>query len=161
MTGGLEVPSAVSSEPRVVLLDARSTRTDADGLRSQARARTAASAGAHVARSYRYPFALIAWHTERVGVDIERVEPYDQAFAQSICTPTERSFALPTSPQRLAALWCSKEALSKALGDALHHDPRRLESPARWPDGRAGPWRAQALKAPVGYVAWVCWHVRS
>lgn len=161
MTTGVNETAALLDRPHVELLDGRDIRLDAAGLRDQARARAAACRCAYVARSYRYPFALVACHNERIGVDIERVEPYEQAFAESICTPTERSVVLPTSAQRLAALWCSKEALSKALGDALHYDPRRLESPAQWPDGRAGPWRAHALKAPVGYVAWVCWHVRT
>ena len=30
----------------------------------------------------------------------------------------------------MASLWSGKEALAKALGDALRYDPRRLESPA-------------------------------
>jgi hypothetical protein len=46
---------------------------------------------------------------------------------------------------------------SNALGDATRYDPRRLESPMCWPGGESGPWRADALKAPFGYVAWVCW----
>ncbi|HEY4897857.1 MAG TPA: hypothetical protein VII01_17440, partial [Solirubrobacteraceae bacterium] len=29
----------------------------------------------------------------------------------------------------LSSLWCSKAALSKALGDALRYDPSRLDSP--------------------------------
>jgi hypothetical protein len=147
--------------PTVELLDARSASLDGDGLRDWARARAAASGGARVARSYRYPLALVGWHTEPIGVDVERVEPYDEAFAESICTPSERSLARPRSAEELASLWCSKEALAKALGDARRYDPRRLESPAQWPGGEAGPWRARALEAPDGYIAWVCWRVRA
>jgi phosphopantetheinyl transferase len=112
-----------------------------------------------VARCYRYPFALIAWHGERVGVDIERVAPYDKAFADSVCTPSEGALALPRTAEELASLWCSKEALAKALGDARRYDPRRLESPIHWPGGESGPWRAASLEAPAGHVAWVCWRV--
>lgn len=147
----------LSAGPHVELLDATSRQLGADGLRNRARARGIAGRRAYVVRSYRYPFALIAWHTERVGVDIERVETYDQAFAESICTPAERSATLPTSAEDLASLWCAKEALSKALGDATRYDPRRLSSPACWQDGKSGPWRTRTLDAPAGYVAWICW----
>ena len=71
-----------------------------------------------VARSYRHAYALVAWHPEPVGVDIERVDAYDPEFAQSTCTPSERE--------------------------------------AR---GASGPWRASALEAPAGHVAWLCWRV--
>jgi phosphopantetheinyl transferase len=54
-------------------------------------------------------------------------------------------------------MWCGKEALSKALGDALAYDPRRLGSPLSWPDGRSGAWCAAELPAPAGHVAWLCW----
>jgi hypothetical protein len=152
-------PGAPESTPTVELLDARNASLDGDGLRDWARAQAAASGGVRVARSYRYPIALVGWHTEPIGVDVERVDPYDEAFAESICTPSDRSRARPESAEELASLWCSKEALAKALGDARRYDPRRLESPARWPCGEAGPWRARALEAPYGYVAWVCWRV--
>jgi phosphopantetheinyl transferase len=57
----------------------------------------------------------------------------------------------------VSSLWSSKEALAKALGDPLHYDPRRLESPMSWPGGRAGPWRAARLATPDGHTAWLCW----
>lgn len=104
--------------PSVELLDARLAPVDAEELRNWARSRAAHSGGAYVTRSYRHPFALIARHEGPVGVDIERIQPYDRTFAESICTPTERSVALPGTAPGLAALWCSKEALAKALGDA-------------------------------------------
>lgn len=157
MRAGLELTAPVAGEPHVELLDANSMSLDAHGLRAWARSRAAARGGTHVGRSYRYPFALIAWHDEAIGVDIERVEPYDETFAESICTPAECSAGLPRSAKQLASLWCGKEALAKALGDATRYDPRRLNSPISWPDGTSGPWRAAAPKAPAGYVAWVCW----
>ncbi len=55
------------------------------------------------------------------------------------------------------SLWSSKEALSKALGNALDYDPRWLEGPAAWPDGRSGPWRAARLDVGDDHVAWLCW----
>jgi hypothetical protein len=57
----------------------------------------------------------------------------------------------------LTSLWASKEALAKALGDAMLYEPSRLGSPQHWPRGQAGPWRAAELAAPAGHVAWLCW----
>ncbi len=152
----VEVPAGA---PTVVLLDARATGVDEAGLRAWARALTPDRPASHTVRSYRYPYALVAWHSEPVGVDIERVEPCDAAFADVICTPTERRDARVTADPDLflSSLWSSKEALAKALGDALRYDPSRLDSPMRWPDLRSGPWNAAALQTVPGHVAWLCW----
>jgi hypothetical protein len=148
--------------PLLRLLDARAAgATDEAALRELARAASAHADAPFTSRSYRFPFALVAAHSTAVGVDIERVEPCDGAFADSIRTPAERSSAGPSQAEDhdryFTSLWSSKEALSKALGDALAYDPRRLEGPAAWPDGRSGPWRALALDVPDGYVGWLCW----
>lgn len=138
-------------------------------LRAAVRALAAPVGLAYVSRSYRHPYALVAWHTDRVGIDIERVEPCEPDFAASICTPAELS-RLPgrertaererpagTWDAALISLWSAKEALSKALGDPLRYDPRQLEGPGGWPGGRSGSWRAAALDSPAGHVGWVCW----
>ena len=145
--------------PEVRLLDALEAGLDKPGLKAWARAESDNAGGLHSSRSYRFPYALIAWHSEPVGVDIERIEPFDRAFLESIRTPSE-----PADPpdgagadDYLASLWSSKEALSKALGDALSYDPRRLESPIAWPDGKSGRWRAAVLAVPAGHVGWLCW----
>ncbi len=94
-----------------------------------------------------------------MGTDIERIGPCDEAFAESICTPSERS-GVPGPFDRdiyLISLWSGKEALAKALGDAMAYEPSQLGSPAGWPLGRAGAWRAEELSAPPGHVAWLCW----
>lgn len=145
--------------PQVRLLDARSGGLGEMGLRELARSQPAAAGGTHVSRSYRYPYAVIAWHGASVGIDIERIECFVPGFASSICTPSETIdwSAIEAPDDHLASMWCSKEALSKALGDALRYDPRRLESPILWPGGRAGPWRAQRLAAPARHVVWICW----
>jgi hypothetical protein len=143
----------------VRLLDARAAGVDEPGLRAWARAEAERGAAARASRSYSYPYALIAWHDEAVGVDIERIESCDAAFADSICTPRERAEIAPDTC--LSSLWCSKEALAKALGDALRYDPRRLDSPMLWPGGRAGSWRAAAVDAPAGHTAWLCWRARD
>lgn len=162
MKAGVELTVDSGGGPRVELLDASRARLDPEGLRDWARTRAAAGCGGeHVARAYRYPLALVGWHTDRLGLDVERVDPYDQPFAESICTPWERSVLLPVCAEGLASLWCSKEALSKALGDAIGYDPRRLPSPLCWPGGESGTWRAVAIEAPAGYVAWACWRSAS
>jgi hypothetical protein len=150
-------PPSLAARPAIRLLDARAAGLDEAGLRAWARALCDASGAAYTARSYRYPYALLGWHGRRVGVDVERVERCDAYLATVICTPGERADRALRSDAALLSLWCSKEALAKALGDALAYDPARLEAPLRWPDGRCGPWRAVPLPAPPGHVAWLCW----
>lgn len=133
-------------------------------LREHCRELCARIEARHASRSYSYPLALVATHNNRVGCDIERVVPCEEAFADSIRTPTELAAADNDSDRadrdrNVTSLWSSKEALAKALGDALDYDPRRLEGPGLWPDGRSGPWRAQEIELPDGYVGWVCWCV--
>lgn len=150
--------------PGLAALDARQLGLSGPGLRAWARAGLAPPGAAHVSRSYREPFALVAWHQARVGVDIERIEGFDRAFAESICTPAElgRVRQRLVDDEFVASLWSSKEALAKALGDAVAHDPRRLDSPVGWADGRAGRWCAQRLEAvPPGHVAWLVWEEPS
>jgi hypothetical protein len=145
--------------PGVKLLDALAAGLDERGLRAWSTAEAARVGAPYTSRSYRYPYALMAWHTEPVGVDIERIEPFDRALIESIATPAERRlFTDDFYPDALlASLWSSKEALAKGLGDAVRYDPRRLDSPVLWPDGRAGPWRAVLLPLPAGHTGWLCW----
>jgi hypothetical protein len=159
--------ATVEGGPEVRLLDASGSGLDEAGLRAWAReqcaARIAEGAGSarrvHESRSYCFPYAVVAWHETPVGVDIEHVGRCDEAFAASISAPEERAdYASVADPDSyVTSLWSGKEALAKALGDALSYDPRRLVSPLRWPDGRAGAWRALSLPVPAGHVAWVCW----
>lgn len=143
--------------PEIRLLEAGDAGLPEAELRSWARKLAPAAAAPYSSRSYRYPYALVAWHDQPVGVDIERIEPVDAEFACSICTYSE-SQRFPVVDDRLvASLWCGKEALSKALGDPLIYDPRRLEAPLLWLDGKAGPWQAAELSVIEGHVAWLCW----
>lgn len=148
-----------ASVPHVSLLDAGIAGLGAQGLRDWARRLAATSRAPYTSRSYRYPYALVACHRQPVGTDIERIGPCDEDFAELICTPSERSG--PPGPfdrdSYFTSLWSGKEALSKALGDAVAYEPSRLGSPACWPHRRAGPWRAEELNVPPGYVAWLCW----
>jgi hypothetical protein len=153
--------------PHVVLVDASAaarvgTRpADAQelALRDWSKEFSAQAGATHSSRSYRLPLALLAWHSAPVGVDIERLTRCDDAFAESIQTPRERDTLRVQGDRHLhfTSLWSGKEALSKALGDALAYDPRRLEGPLGWPDGRSGPWRAAPLEVDSGHVAWACW----
>jgi hypothetical protein len=150
------------STPVVRLLDARRDGLDVAGLRARARAVADALGRSHATRSYRFPYALVAAHDGPVGVDLERVEHVDRGFAVSIATPEElAALDAGEAGDDLAAwaiaLWSGKEALAKALGDALSYDPRRLPSPLRWPNLRAGAWRAVPLPVPARHAGWLCW----
>jgi 4'-phosphopantetheinyl transferase superfamily len=182
MTGALELPAqhtvllaelAVTGPsgeraPRVFLADAstpsptsmRAADPREDDLRALARGTSDTCGAPYNSRSYCFPRALVASHTAPVGVDIERVQACGKAFADSIQTPSERAAGSPPGDPdyHFTSLWCSKEALSKALGDPLAYDPRRLEGPGAWREGRSGPWRACALDVGAGYLAWLCWH---
>jgi hypothetical protein len=146
--------------PEVRLLHACASGLELRALRACARAETDASEAPYVSRSYSHPYALVAWHSAPVGVDIARIEPCELAFVNSICTPSELSGLCDVTDldRHAAVLWCSKEALSKALGDAVDYDPRRLDAPTCWPGGRSGPWRARPLAiAATRHVGWLCW----
>jgi phosphopantetheinyl transferase len=145
--------------PRVWLLDASHSGADADALRQWAREQTARSGLSYVSRSYSHPLALAAWHRAAVGVDVERVTRCDAELADVICTPAEREVVVgvPCRDRLLSALWSSKEALSKALGDALDYNPARLDAPMRWPQHRSGNWTCAPLPVPATHVGWVCW----
>jgi 4'-phosphopantetheinyl transferase EntD len=150
------------AEPTVRLLAARDGEQLGD-LATRARALAATTRAPHACRSYRFPYALVAWHDAPVGVDLERVEPCDDAFARLTCTPAERAAVSAHAPGTtrdafLTSLWSGKEAMAKALGDALRYEPSRLEAPLRWPAGRAGRWHARAVDAvPAGHVGWLVW----
>lgn len=130
------IPGIVIEAPAVRWFSARTAELDERGLHHWVRAWSKELQAPHVSRSYSYPYAVVAWHTEPVGVDIGRVTAFE----------AERT-----------SVRCSKEALANALGDALEYDARRLEPPTMWADGEAGPWRTIKLDAPLGHVAWVCW----
>jgi len=146
--------------PEVRLIDARWAGLDEAGLRTRARAVTAGGGGAYESRSYRHPYCIVAWHCEPVGIDIERIQSFDPAFTSSISTPAELADPPPSARELdryTSSLWCSKEALAKALGNPLAYDPRRLESPSRWPGGCSGPWRTAHLAVGLKHTAWLCW----
>lgn len=146
--------------PEVLLIDARSQGADDEAnLRAAAQAAAAARPALCVSRSYRYPYAIVAWHHEPLGVDIERISHCDATFARSICTPSEalQLQSAQDDDAYFTSMWCSKEAIAKGLGDALRYDPRRIGAPMLWPAGRAGAWRSIELDGPPEHVVWLCW----
>ena len=124
----------------------------------------------HWSRSYCGPLALVAGWRHRVGVDVEFLagsgesswSTDDEDFRSAIMTPEERKHLLTLDDKDPAAsavsLWCSKEALAKALGTPRQMDPARLTGPALWNGSRRGAWRATFLDSPVlesDAIAWV------
>ncbi|HUA50495.1 MAG TPA: 4'-phosphopantetheinyl transferase superfamily protein [Solirubrobacteraceae bacterium] len=145
--------------PRVALIDATLEGLDEAELRTRARTFGAAVGAGNVSRSYCHPYALIGWHSGPIGVDIERVVACPEEFSQATATPAEQASGRWRTDEELISLWSSKEALSKALGDALDYDPRRLESPGGWPRGVCVRWRTAVVPVPDGHCAWVCWRM--
>lgn len=151
--------SRLRGQPEVALLDARQDGLDEAGLRQLARSLAARNNASYNSRSYRYPFALAAWHETPVGVDLEQVQDFDPLFASSVCTEAEltRLGGVRDRSAFLTSVWAGKEALSKALGDPLSYLPQRLDSPEVWQSSAAGRWQARRIAAPPGYLGWVCW----
>jgi len=143
-------------EPHVILLDAYRDCLDQEGLRERARAATPSLAPCS-SRSYKFPFAIVAWHTSAVGVDLERLGTFPRSRFSSIACPEERAADADGEQFDVTDLWSGKEAAAKAMGDARRYDPRIMLSPVLWPDGRAGRWRARRVAVPQGHIAWMCW----
>jgi len=157
-------------QPQVILL------TDEGPTRLAARARELCDdRWPHWSRSYSGVTALIAgWH-HRVGVDVESLHRSaeatwsldDEHFRSTIMTPEERKHVLTLDHDdpRVGAvsLWCSKEALAKALGTPLQMNPARLTGPAVWGESRRGNWQATSFDVPTlqcDAVGWVVFESR-
>lgn len=144
--------------PEIRLIDARAASLDERRLPEVVRSAAGIHPASRFSRSYSFPLALLAWYDGPVGIDIESISQSPEGFADSIHTPSERRAAAAVdSDATSTSLWSSRQALAKALGDALTFDPRRLDGPAAWPQPSSGPWRARSLPVEPGYVAWVCW----
>jgi phosphopantetheine--protein transferase-like protein len=65
----------------------------------------------------------------RVGVDVERVEPRDDAFVRHVLTDREVRLAATVglNGNGSTVLWTLKEAVTKALGVGMAVDPREVE----------------------------------
>jgi len=128
----------------------------------------------HWSRSYSGDHAVIAGWRDRVGVDVEALDRpieatwslHNELFRTTMMTAEERELTPPRGPEtarHLAlSLWCSKEALAKALGTPLEWEPTRLRGPALWPSREVGRWRATYLGADVLHfraLAWVVYDI--
>ncbi len=145
-------------DPHVVVVDGSADSLDEVELRERARALIPSDAP-FSSRSYRLPFALVAFHASAVGVDIERVGACPPSMFSSICCPEEQAASAEGATLDLDDLWAGKEAAAKAMGNPVHYDPRLVLSPVLWPEGRAGRWRARRVAVPTSHVGWVCWQV--
>jgi phosphopantetheinyl transferase len=114
-----------------------------------------------VSRSYCHPYALVAWHSGPVGVDIERVVACPEEFSQAICTPDEKAGGRWITDGDLISLWSSKEALSKHSGTRSTTTRAGSSRPRRGRVAPGGPWRSATQPAPGGHCAWVCWRETS
>jgi 4'-phosphopantetheinyl transferase len=67
----------------------------------------------------------------RLGIDLERVKPFDCEMAETVCSRHELAIltALPSRDrgQAFARLWTRKEAITKAVGTGLACDLTRIE----------------------------------
>jgi phosphopantetheine--protein transferase-like protein len=78
--------------------------------------------------------ALAGWcaEGERLGIDIERIRPRDEAFQEIAFSQDELALLDACSgsarDEWVARLWCAKEAAAKALGTGLAEGPRSLQA---------------------------------
>ena len=99
-------------------------------------ARVPTEPAVHVSISHREGSAVaVAARGERVGLDLESIEPRSEAFAQDWFTEAERS-ALGGDDRRLTIAWSAKEAVQKVLGLGMAVSPREIEVVEIAPEGR-------------------------
>lgn len=60
---------------------------------------------------------------EEIGVDAERILPYDPRLARRICTPEEMEYlsSAPDRDEALTVLWTLKESLMKLTGEGMRY----------------------------------------
>jgi phosphopantetheinyl transferase len=63
--------------------------------------------------------------SERVGIDVERIEARPDAFLREAFTESERRRL--ANPTDITRAWCAKEALLKAIGTGLKADLHQIE----------------------------------
>jgi 4'-phosphopantetheinyl transferase len=93
--------------------------------------------------------ALIAVGCEAaIGVDIEAAtHALDAQSMEGVLAPDEKRLSQAAAPSDLLRLWVRKEAVLKAYGRGVSHDPRRIS--VGFPPADFGDWRkADAADAP-------------
>ena len=67
---------------------------------------------------------------QRLGIDVQKIEPRSPDFEGVAFTPQERSLldsiGNPARQEWLTRFWCAKEAVGKALGRGLAHGPQSV-----------------------------------
>ena len=85
-----------------------------------------AGSGLHLSKARRGPFVAVAIADDRVGIDVEGVEP-DGEIPWNVLHPAEaamlRSQDASAQAPAFARLWSLKEAYLKALGTGLLREP--------------------------------------
>ncbi len=87
--------------------------------------------GVHFSISHCSGVAVCAVSHNPVGIDVEKVEPYDDQLAQAICSPSEYEWVQADGSvraERLTELWTRKESTVKCSGMGLQVDPRLIPS---------------------------------
>ena len=112
-----------------------------------------------ITHSHGHAAAAIVPAGARLGVDLERIEPRGGSFLEDWFTPFERGFVegAPAGEAALRAtvVWCSKEAVMKALREGLRIAPRDVEA-APAPGPADGSWRRFGARGP-GPSEWSGW----
>lgn len=87
--------------------------------------------------------ACCVFSEKEIGVDAERVRPYEPKLAKRICTPAELAFleAAPEKETALMTLWTLKESMMKATGRGFRLGFRNAEF--LWEQGRLRPARKE------------------
>ncbi len=74
---------------------------------------------------------VCALSKDPLGIDIEKVEDYDDQMARYICNPMEYEWvtAMPgMEEQRFTEMWTRKESYVKSLGTGIDCHPQKMES---------------------------------
>lgn len=126
-----------------------------------------------VSRSYSGDFMAQIESLEHCGIDIELGQSSQdnwsitsRHFIAAVLAPHERESLLATSwanePFFETQIWCSKEALAKASGDASKYEPNELVSPMTWPNGLQDGARAKSMAfVTLSGSALIMWAVTS
>mgnify|MGYP001817509617 CR=1 FL=1 len=117
-----------------------------------------ASVDAVIAMTDRSDWAVCAIRRgrERIGCDLEVVEPRSPAFVDDYFTPAEREVVAHGDHDLLANLiWSAKESALKVLRTGLRRDTRTVE--VTLGDARDGGWQAFTVEDAEGDPQWGWW----
>lgn len=95
--------------------------------------------------------AAVLAGSDRIGCDLELVEPRSPAFVADYLTRAERSSVNDSNEPSLTAnlLWSAKESALKALRTGLRRDTRTVEVSCEYGDSD-GEWRPLTVSAAEG-----------